>query len=104
MFKITTPPGTPAQDDRARAVAESAVLPLEARVEQGPAGPVGSRGWIIRVPVRAERVTVQKRSIVNEEVEVGRGLRDATVHHDAEVHREVVHVNASPAKRGASRV
>lgn len=72
MFKTTTPPAAPADDGADREDSESTALPLEARVEQGPAGPVGSRGWVIRVPVRAERVTVRKRAIVNEEVEVGR--------------------------------
>lgn len=103
MFDITSPPAAPAEDDREKAVVEPAALPLDARVEQGPTGPVGSRGWIIRLPVRAERVTVQKRSIVREDARLGVSERSDTVHHEDEVRREVARVKDRSAQRPASR-
>ena len=57
-------------------------LPLEAHVEP-TAG-----GWSIRLPLRAEDVTVDKRTVVVETVTVRRGQVEEVMQHDETLRRE----------------
>jgi stress response protein YsnF len=57
-------------------------LPLEARVEP-TAG-----GWSIRLPLRAEDVTVDKRTVVAETVTVRRGPVEEVMQRDETIRRE----------------
>ena len=50
-------------------------------------------GWVIRVPVRAEHVTVDKKRVVYERVIVRRVHTDAVHHVDATVRREELRVD-----------
>ena len=57
-------------------------LPLEARIEP-TAG-----GWSIRLPLRAEDVAVDKRTVVAETVTVRRGQVEEVIQRDETIRRE----------------
>jgi stress response protein YsnF len=59
-------------------------LALEARVEPEPL----AGGWVVRLPVRAEDVSVEKRSVVFEEVVISTRPEHDVERIDAEVRRE----------------
>ena len=65
--------------------------PLEARIER-TAG-----GWSIRVPVRREEVTVDKRTVVAERVVIRRSAVEDVRHVDASLKRERLRVDAHDA-------
>jgi stress response protein YsnF len=59
-------PGEPRGEGQGR------VVPLEALVE------AGDGGWAVRLPVRAEQITVTKEAVVFEEVRIWRSSREET--------------------------
>jgi uncharacterized protein (TIGR02271 family) len=62
-------------------------LPLES------AGVPWERGWLIRLPVRAEHVEIDKRVVVYERVSVGRRETADLAHVSANVRREELRVD-----------
>jgi uncharacterized protein (TIGR02271 family) len=70
-------------------------LPLEAVVD-----PHGG-GWSVRLPVRAEEVTVSKESVLLEEVRVLRAVRQETETVRATVQSERLKVDDDTTRRGA---
>jgi stress response protein YsnF len=65
-------------------------LPLQARVEPEPL----TAGWVVRLPVRAEQVRVEKRSVVVEEVAVSTRTEHDVRRIDETVRREELLVDA----------
>ena len=62
-------------------------LPLEARVDESP------DGWTVRLPLRADAITVRKETVVWDRVDVRRLLAARTEHLRATVKREVSHIH-----------
>ena len=75
-------PGESAEEEHGR------TLPLQAAVD----APVG--GWVVRLPVRAEQVTVTKESVVIEDVRVWRASHEETRQVKASVREERLHVDS----------
>ena len=67
------------------AVASAMALNLEATVSATEGG-----GWRIRLPVRREAITVHKRTVVVEEVEIRRELVHETMQVQADTRHEVL--------------
>jgi stress response protein YsnF len=82
---MTTPP--PSKDAPPSSTAER-TLPLEAKVE--PA----AGGWSIRLPLRAEEVTVDKRTVVAETLTVRRGQVKEVMHRDEMIRRERLRIES----------
>jgi hypothetical protein len=64
------------------------LLPLEAAIERSP------RGWVIRLPVRAEELVVEKQWVVAEEVVVRTRPVEEVVEVDETVRREELKIEA----------
>ncbi|HET9016429.1 MAG TPA: DUF2382 domain-containing protein [Thermomicrobiaceae bacterium] len=64
-------------------------LPLEAWVDESP------DGWTVRLPLRADAITVRKETVVWERVDVRRLLAARTEHLRATVKREVARVHTA---------
>jgi len=64
-------------------------LPLEAQVEQA------QDGWLIRLPMRAETITLDRQAVVVEQVVVRAETVQETVHLDASVRREELRMGTS---------
>lgn len=87
-----TPGPTAVQTDirpvyRAQPARSGQRLPLEAHCEGGLSG------WSVRLPVRGERVIVDKCAFVHEEAVVRRVARPDAVHLDETLRREQLHVD-----------
>ena len=65
------------------------LLPLEATRT------IDGRGWLIRLPVRAEQVRVSKQVVVRERVSVRRQLVPGLARVQAEIRRERLRVDTS---------
>ena len=61
-------------------------LPLEATTEPRPGAWVG--GWVVRLPLRAEEITVDKQTVVVEEVAVQRRQLKEVIRPSETVRRE----------------
>jgi len=68
-------------------------LPLEAAVD------AHAGGWSVRLPVRAEHVTVTKGSIVLEEVRILRAIHQETETVHASVRSEQLNVDDDTTRR-----
>jgi stress response protein YsnF len=72
----TRPPNAPDATERtatAELPATGTVLGLEGRVERS------ETGWLLRLPLRAEQVTIEREAFVVEEIAVGRVAHRETV-------------------------
>ena len=67
----------------------AATLRLEARLE------TDNQGWVVRIPVRAEEVTIRKEVVVAEEVTVRHQQLQEVVHLDETVRREELRVETA---------
>ena len=67
----------------------AAALPLEARVE------TDNQGWVVRIPVRAEAVTIGKEVVVAEEVTVRHQQLQEVVRLDETVRHEELRVETA---------
>src|SRR5437868_12769632 len=68
----------------------SGQLPLEAQIERS-AG-LHAAGWTIQLPIRAEHLTIEKQSVVYEQVTVRRGQIHEVQQIDASIRRERLRV------------
>jgi len=76
-------------------------LPLDGRLE-----PLG-RGWLLRLPLRADRITTEKQTVVAERVVVRRKPREEVAHISETVRREELQVETRGslrARRARGRV
>lgn len=85
--EVTSRYATPQASVSRAALPRGTRLALEAQVEQSPFG------YTIHLPVRAERVTVEKWPVVVEEVVVRTTQVDETAHLDESVRHEELHVD-----------
>jgi stress response protein YsnF len=80
-------------------------LPLEAIRE--PIGTEPVRTWVVRLPVRAERITIAKPVVVREEVVVRAQPADHSIAIESDVRREVLRVelagDVSSIREGVAR-
>jgi Domain of unknown function (DUF2382) len=67
--------------------AQRRLLPLEAVTDRS------DKGWVVRLRVRAEHVTVSKELVVTERVVLRRGVVDDVVRLDAVVQREMLRLD-----------
>ena len=78
---------TPSADASTAARAQPRLLPLEAVRDRS------DKGWVVRLRVRAEHVTVSKEVVVTERVVLRRGVVDDVVRLEAVVRREQLKVD-----------
>jgi stress response protein YsnF len=78
-----------AEPDDPRAIRTTRPLPLMATVSAAP------RGWLIRLPLAAERVTVEKQPLVYEEVLVRSVRREEVARVRETARREVPRLERS---------
>jgi stress response protein YsnF len=90
----------PVRDGGVRDSERSQALPLEGTVV--PSGGRLMSGWTVRIPVRAEQVTVEKRPVVVEQVSVERVRAEESLEVDETIQREQLWVegrSTSPERR-----
>jgi hypothetical protein len=96
-------------DASAPGTARTASLPLDARSERS------AQGWVVRLRVRAEHVTVSKEVVISERVVLKRNVVDDVEHAEAVIHREqlrvetegsfeVTHVGNAPSRPDSDRL
>jgi hypothetical protein len=73
-------------------------LPFDGHVEASGEGPHG--GWVVRVGVRAEHVTVEKQPVVVERVLLRQRTQEETANIDETVQRERLELQAEGDVRG----
>jgi stress response protein YsnF len=84
--------GKPIRSEAAIPPLAAPELLLEASV------PADAQGWVVRLPVRAEHIEVEKQSVVYERVVVRRGEVDDVERVDTSIRRETLNIETEKRK------